>query len=139
MRTSILLIAASALALVSCASTGEMARLTGEKATFHYADYAGMPVEGFQAYRINGWTPVSRTQLVVWTGVNDAYLIKVWNTCQDLQFADHVGVTSTVNRVTTFEKVRVGRDTCPISEIRPVDIKRMRADRKAAAEAAKAG
>ena len=114
-----------------------MTKLTGDKATFRYADYAGMPVEGFQAHLIDGWTSVSQTQLVVWTGVNDAYLIKVWNTCQDLQYAEHVGITSTASRVSTFEKVRVGRETCPISEIRPIDVKRMRADRQAAADANK--
>ncbi len=138
MRTSMMLVAVLAFVMAGCATTGEVAREKGEKAEFNYTDYAGAPIDDFQIYNINGWTPVSRTELVIWSGVNDAYLLKVWDTCTNLLFADHVGVTDTANRVSKFEKVRVGRDTCPINEIRPIDVKRMKADRKAAAEARKA-
>jgi hypothetical protein len=121
--------------LVACA-TG-VARLKGEAAEQHYADYAGPPVERFTAFDIDGWTPVSRDTLVIWNGANEAWLIKVWDQCHDLQFADHIGVTSTTRTVSRFEQVRVGRDRCPISEIRPIDVKHMRADRAAARAASK--
>ena len=39
-------------------------------------------------------------------------------------------MTSTANTVDKFEKVIVGRDRCFIKEIRPVDTKQMKADRK---------
>lgn len=132
MRTSIVLIFLAALTMAGCATVGEVAKEKGAQPGNDYVTYAGAPIDDFLAYNINGWTPVSRTQLVIWTNVNDAYLLTVWNTCNNLMFADHVGVTDTANRVSKFEKVRVGRETCPISEIQPIDIKRMKADRKAA-------
>ncbi|MCB1625656.1 MAG: hypothetical protein KDI32_13770 [Pseudomonadales bacterium] len=138
MQKTIVAVAIGALALTACASTGDLAKKNGEEAQFRYMDYAGEPVKEFRSFRLDGWTPVARDKLVVWTGVNEAYLIKVWDSCRDLQFANHVGVTSTGNTVSTFEKVRVGRETCPISEIRPVDIRRMKADRREAALAKKA-
>ncbi|MFZ9708598.1 MAG: DUF6491 family protein [Steroidobacteraceae bacterium] len=98
-----------------------------------YVDYAGEPVEQIVAMRgVDSWTPVSRTQLVIWTGINEAWLITVWDTCRDLDFADTISVTRTGSTISRFEKVHVGADACPISKIQPVDVKRMRADRKAA-------
>ena len=127
-----------ALALAGCTTNGALAKVKGERAEFRYADYAGEPIDEFRSFRLDGWTSVARDQLVVWNGVNEAYLIKVWDTCRDLQFANYIGVTSTTSTISKFEKVRVGDDTCPISEIRPIDVKQMKADRRAATEAAKA-
>lgn len=109
-----------------------------------YADYAGPVIDDFHYFRFDGWEVVSRNELVLWTGLQEAYLLKVWDTCPDLEFAFHVGVTSSFNRVTHFDKVRVGRERCPISEIRRIDVARMKADRakargQAAAPAAPAG
>lgn len=132
-KLSVLLVCAALVA--GCA--GGTGRMRGEDASQKYVDYAGAPVDSFTSFNINGWTPVSRDQLVVWTGVNEAYLLKVWNTCQDLQFADRVSITSTTRTISKFEKVRVGRDQCPIEEIRPIDIKQMKADRAAARATAK--
>jgi hypothetical protein len=78
----------------------------------------------------DGWTAVSKDQIVVWSGINKAYLIKVTGYCPDLQFANAIAVTSTANTVDKFEKVIVGRDRCFINEIRPIDTKQMKADRK---------
>lgn len=98
-----------------------------------YVDYAGEPVAQITAMRgIDGWTPVSRNQLVIWTGINEAWLLGVWDNCPDLMFANSIRVTQTGHTISRFEKVLVGRDTCPIEQIRPIDILRMKADRKAA-------
>lgn len=98
-----------------------------------YVDYAGEPVEEIRAMRgVDGWTPVSRNQLVIWTGINEAWLLKVWDNCADLNFANSISVTQTGRSISKFEKVIAGRDTCPIQEIRPIDVERMKADRKAA-------
>jgi hypothetical protein len=132
-KFSVLFVCAALLA--GCA--GGTARMRGEDTSQKYVDYAGAPVDSFTTFNINGWTPVSRDQLVVWTGVNEAYLLKVWSTCQDLLFAERVAITSTTRTISKFEKVRVGRDQCPIEEIRPIDIKQMKADRAAARATAK--
>ncbi|MGH8135218.1 MAG: hypothetical protein ACRER4_02625 [Steroidobacteraceae bacterium] len=38
-------------------------------------------------------------------------------------------VSSAGRQITTFDHVDVGRDRCPISEIRPIDVRQMKADR----------
>ncbi|HEU5134230.1 MAG TPA: DUF6491 family protein [Steroidobacteraceae bacterium] len=101
---------------------------TGPK--LDYTDYAGEPVKSFYMNNFDGWTVVSKDQLVVWSGMNKAYLLTVTGYCPDLQFANAIGVTSTANTVDKFEKVIVGKDRCFINEIRPLDTKQMKEDRK---------
>ena len=101
---------------------------TGPK--LNYAEYAGEPVKSFYMGHFDGWTPVSKDQLVVWASFNKAYLIRVQGYCPDLQFANAIGVTSTANTVDRFEKVLVGKDRCLIDEIRPIDTKQLKEDRK---------
>jgi hypothetical protein len=115
-----------ALLLAGCAST--LAKLNGPK--LDYNEYAGEPVKSFYMRNFDGWTAVSKDQLVVWSGINKAYLLKLAGYCPDLQFAHAIAVTSTGGTVDRFEKVIVGRDRCLITEIRPVDVKQMKADRK---------
>jgi hypothetical protein len=120
------------LTLTGCA-TGAFGQSDDVK--LNYRDYAGIPVDQITAMRgVDSWTPVSRNEIVIWTGINEAYLLKVWDVCPDLQFANTISVTQTGRQISKFEKVRVRDQACPISEIRPVDVKQMRADRKAAKE-----
>jgi hypothetical protein len=95
-----------------------------------YTDYAGEPVKSFYMNNFDGWTVVSKDQLVVYSGMNKAYLLKLTGYCPDLQFANAIAVTSTANTVDKFEKVIVGKDRCFINEIRPLDTKQMKEDRK---------
>lgn len=104
-----------------------------DEGALSYVDYAGEPVETARTLgEINGWTPVSRNQLVIWTGVNEAWLLKVWDTCRDLTFANAISVTRAGRQVSRFDTVRVAEERCQITEIRAVDVKQMKADRKAA-------
>jgi hypothetical protein len=96
-----------------------------------YLDYAGEPVSEFTSFRLQSWQPLSRNRLVLWAGINEAYLVTVWASCPDLQFAQAIHVTSTGSQITTFDHVNVGRDRCPISEIRPINVRQMKADRAA--------
>jgi hypothetical protein len=125
------LVAAAVALLTLSACAGGLARK--DEPGSNYADYAGEPVDTIRTLNaINGWTPVSRTRLVIWTGVNDAWLLTVWDTCRDLTFANGISVTRSGRQITRFDKVLVGGDSCQITEIRPVDVKQMKADRKAA-------
>ena len=117
---------AAAVLLTGCAST--LAKMNGPR--LNYSEYAGEPVKSFYMANFDGWSAVSKDQLVVWSGINKAYLLTVTGYCPDLQFANAIAVTSTGNTVDRFEKVIVGRDRCLISEIRPIDVKQMKADRK---------
>jgi hypothetical protein len=109
-----------------------LSRLGDDGFRVRYADYAEESVERFSAFRLSGWTPVSRDSLVVWNGPNEAYLVKVWDTCRDLQVADRVGITETGRTVSRFDQLRVGRDRCPIQDIRRIDLQHYNADRDAA-------
>jgi hypothetical protein len=126
MKLSVVATLLAAAALAGCAGT--LAKLNGPK--LDYTEYAGEPVKSFYMGNYDGWTAVSKDQLVVWSGVNKAYLLTITGYCPDLQFADRIAVTTTCNTVDKFEKVIVGRDRCLIKEIRPIDTKQMKEDRK---------
>ena len=113
---------AAAALLAGCASM--------RKSQLDYHEYTGEPVKSFYMSNFDGWAPVSKDELVVWSGINKAYLIRVTGYCPDLQFANAIAVTSTAHTVDKFEKVIVGRDRCFINEIRPLDTKQMKEDRK---------
>ena len=118
--------AAPALSGVVCALFVGCA--TGPK--LDYTDYAGEPVKSFYMNNFDGWTVISKDQVVIWSGMNRAYLLTVTGYCPDLQHVNAIAVTSTGNTVDRFEKVIVGRDRCFINEIRPLDTKQMKEDRK---------
>jgi hypothetical protein len=132
MRKHVLLSVVATLTLAACASS--LPRVSEESATDRYQNYAGQPVDRFTAFNITGWTALSRDKLVIWTGVNEAWLLTVWNNCQDLQFAERIRLKRTGASVTRSDMVFVGRDQCPISEIRPIDVRQMKADRAAERE-----
>ena len=114
--------------LVIAAATLFAGCATGPK--LDYTDYAGEPVKSFYMNNFDGWTVVSKDQVVIWSGMNKAYLLNVTGYCPDLMYVNAIGLTSTANTVDKFEKVLVGKDQCFIKEIRPVDTKQMKADRK---------
>ena len=100
---------------------------TGPK--LDYTDYAGEPVKSFymNIRRLDGGVERPARGLV---GMNKAYLLSVTGYCPDLQFANAIAVTSTANTVDRFEKVIVGSERCFIQQIRPLDTKQMKEDRK---------
>lgn len=129
------LFALFSVGLVSACSSG---LLKSDRFKVDYASYAGDPVSDIVVMRgIDSWTPVSRNQLVIWTRINEAYLLRVWDACPDLMFANTIRVTQTGFTINKFEKVIAGRDSCPILEIRPLDVKQIKADRQAAKDRAK--
>jgi Family of unknown function (DUF6491) len=95
--------------------------------------YAGDPVSDFRIFgAFNSWTPIDDHHVMVQTNVNEAYLISVFEPCMNLPFATRLAVTSRFpNQVQSgFDSIRVGRERCRISQIRPVNYKQMRADLK---------
>lgn len=129
---------AASRALLGLVAAGTLAgcatgidRLAGDTPLERYTSYAGEPVDRFTAFNVTGWTALSRNKLVVWTGVSDAYLLTVWDNCRDLEFVDRIRITQTASSISRFDKVIVRGDRCPIAEIRPIDVKQMRADREA--------
>ncbi len=133
-----------AITLVSACSSIPLKQRDDEQRDM-YHQYAGAPIEGFTYLgRYDSWTSIGRHELVVWTNINDAYLITVQPPCEDLQFAQRIGLTQTVHTVTQkFDFVKVGQWRCMIKSIQPINYLKMKQDRrqktadaKAAAQAA---
>ncbi|MGH8232557.1 MAG: DUF6491 family protein [Steroidobacteraceae bacterium] len=98
-----------------------------------YAQYAGAPIDHFTWLgRFDGWQAIGPYQLVLWTAIDQAYLLTVQPPCTDLEFTQHIGVTSTAGTVSHLDLVTFDHQRCPIAEIRPVDYRRMRQDARAA-------
>jgi hypothetical protein len=134
-RNAWLLVVAALLA--ACSGIPLKQREAAERARFE--SYAGKPIDHFTwLTRYEGWEPISRNQLVVWTDINQAYLITVFHPCTDLMFAHRIGLTSTADTVYAhFDHVKADGWTCIIDTIRPVDYLRMRHDLRAQHEAEK--
>ena len=124
-----LMAVAVAAALATGCATGP-ARVETNATLERYESYASAPVRDFTSFDLDWWEPLTRNKLVLWNGVNEAYLVTVWDTCPDLKYADAIRVGKTGNTISTFEAVMVGRDRCQIEEIRPIDVRRMKAERK---------
>ena len=104
-----------------------------------YLQYAGPPIKEFTYLgRYDSWTALSKDEVVVWTTINNAYLITVAQPCTDIMFVNHIGLTSTLHTVSQrFDFVKVRGQNCFIKSIQPVDYLKMKQDaRKAREEAA---
>jgi Family of unknown function (DUF6491) len=135
-RPSVLLFALSVL-LAACASPPREQRDAADLA--RYQSYAGAPVEQI-AYmgRYQGWQPLSRAQLVLWTTPWQAYLITVAQPCADLPFSTSMALNASSPNVlrTRTDSIKAQGWTCPIEEIRPIDYRRMQADMAGAKQGA---
>ncbi|MFD0727359.1 DUF6491 family protein [Lysobacter brunescens] len=102
-----------------------------------YRSHAGEPVDSIQYLgSYSGWTPLGDKAFALWTRPSQAYLIEVHGPCIGLDFADSIGIRSFGGRISArFDQVYVrgvagGPSTCQIREIRPLNVKALRADEK---------
>ena len=126
---NILAAIALAGALVAPAAIAQT-RATQEKNLERFERYAGAPIDEFDFWSLYKYQLVGPEKVVVWSTVNDAYLITVEKPCAGLEFARGIGVTSKQRRVVSrkFDYVTYGNGRCQISEIRPIDYKQMLKD-----------
>jgi len=101
-----------------------------------YAPYLQAPVDEFPFWSLYKWQLVAPDKVVVWSTINDAYLVTVAEPCAGLEWARDIGVISQQpHRISRrFDYVTFGRERCHIEEIRPIDSARMRQDRRAAGQ-----
>jgi hypothetical protein len=128
-RAGVALLLAVVALLAACSSISLREREMAERARIEA--YAGQPVDHFTWLgRYWGWKPLSKDQALVWTTPDRGYLVKVEAPCEDLRFANHIGLTSTLHTVYSrgLDYVKVRGWRCPIKEIRPVDYGRLQAD-----------
>lgn len=116
----------------SCAVPGtgprerELARLEEVEA------HAGAPVADFHFWTIDRWEGLGPEAVMIWTRVNEAWLIRVRLPCSGLEFAQTIALTSTHNRVyRVHDAVLFERQRCRIAEIRPVDGRALKQARRA--------
>jgi hypothetical protein len=123
--------------LIALSACGGVPQREGEsKELTRYQPYAGAPIREFSTLRrVSGWNSVAPDKLVVWLGVNDAYLITVGTPCSNLEFENHIGFSSRTSTISTFDFVLLPRnERCPITEIRPIDYQRMKQDMRQKSE-----
>ena len=92
MKTLTAIILAGFLASACATTGGGLERSTGDKALARYEPYLEEPVDSFTMFRHDSWEPLNRNQLVLYTTMNDAYLLTVMGPCYELPFAQTVGV-----------------------------------------------
>lgn len=124
-------LAAIALAsvLVAPAATAQT-RATQQQNLERFEKYAGAPIDEFDFWSLYKWQLVGPEKVVVWSTINDAYLISVAKPCPGLEFAQAIGVTSKQRRIVSrkFDYVTYGNGRCQIMEIRPIDYRQMLKD-----------
>jgi hypothetical protein len=121
------LLLAAAL-LTSCSGIPLKQRDAAERSRFEA--YAGKPVDHLTWFtNYNSWTPISPDQLVLWTDINDAYLITVFHPCTDLMFARRIGLSPSGGTIYAhFDAVRADGWRCLIDTIQPIDYRKMQHD-----------
>lgn len=124
----------AALLVTACA--GIPKRTSDEDALERYLQYAGEPVSSINYLgRYDSWRPLGRDNLVIWTGVNEAYLLTIAGPCNELPFATRIAIKSRGPTLSRGDSVILGRDQrCLITELRPIDYRQMKEDRREARE-----
>jgi len=119
--------------LAGCATTVVPKQLSDSERREQFLHYAGPPVDSvtyLQHYY--AWRPLGNLQLVLWSSINDAYLLTVLPPCVGLDFADGINVTSSSSTITRgVDAVRFDHQYCYISQIRQVDYEAMKRAEKA--------
>jgi hypothetical protein len=119
-----------ASALIAPAVAFAQTRATQQQNLERFEKYAGAPIDEFDFWSLYKWQLVGPEKVVVWSTINDAYLITVAKPCLGLEFARGIGVTSKQRHIVSrkFDEVTYGNGRCEIAEIRPIDYKRMLKD-----------
>jgi hypothetical protein len=118
------------LAVLAGCGAGIPVRQDPETVRNRYEAYAGAAVDHFTWLgRYDGWEALGPDELVLFTSVNNAYLIKVSPPCNDLRGAERVGVTATGGSVyARLDSITTRGWRCRILQIRKLDYRRMQAD-----------
>jgi Family of unknown function (DUF6491) len=104
-----------------------------------YQKYAGAPVDHVQYFQINGFQYLAPNKLAIWFGVNKLYLLTVQTPCNNLAFANGIGLTARNNVLySKFDAVTFRHQRCTILKIEPVNELQMKRDARAKASAAPA-
>ncbi|MDR3447205.1 MULTISPECIES: DUF6491 family protein [unclassified Dyella] len=115
-------------ALGGCTRVGKDYTSRMEARQQAYAAAAGDPVNSFHYFSLWSWEPLSDEQLAIYTRSNEAWLIDLDGRCRNLEFTNHIALTSSASEVSVkFDRVLTGPPDppCFIKQIRPVDLKKL--------------
>jgi len=115
-------------AFSACTRVGKDYTTRMEQRQQAYAAAAGAPVNNFHYFSLWSWEPLSDNQLAVYTRANEAWLIDLDGHCRNLEFTNHIALTSSASEVSAkFDRVITGGGDAPcfIKQIRPVDVKKL--------------
>jgi hypothetical protein len=123
----------AALGLAGCATAPSSAPPIvnhGGATREQFLQYAGAPVDSFTwLTRYYDFKPLGNQQVVMWTSINDAYLLTVTPPCVGLDFVNGVRLTTTQRTVTRgVDGLLVQGQKCFITQIRPIDYLAMKKD-----------
>jgi hypothetical protein len=129
-------IVAVAATLIVSACAGIPKRTTDTEELERFQQYAGEPVSSINYLgRYDSWRPLGRDNLAIWTGINEAYLLTIAGPCNDLPWANRIAIKSRGPTLSRGDTVIVGRgERCMITELRPIDYRKMKQDDKAQQE-----
>jgi hypothetical protein len=124
----------AAIAISGCATNSSLR--DAERLTL-YRSHAGEPVKTIQySGQYNGWAPLSDGAFVLWTRPSQAWLVDLYPPCSELDYAYSIGFRNLNGSLSArFDQVYIGSNnlipiSCAIREIRPLDIKAIRAAEK---------
>ncbi|MGH8215506.1 MAG: DUF6491 family protein [Rhodanobacteraceae bacterium] len=101
-----------------------------------YQHYAEAPVDQVRYFQINGFQYLAPDTVGIWFGVNKLYLLTVETPCNNLGFANGIGLTAKNNTLyRNFDFVTFDHQRCKVVKITPVNELKMKQD----AAKAKAG
>lgn len=121
-----------AMLLTSAAMVPAIAQQTdSERADLtRYQKYAEAPVDHVRYFQINGFQYLAPDQVAIWFGVNKLYLLTVQTPCNNLAFANGIGLTAKNQMLyRNFDFVTFDHQRCKIVKIEPVDELKMKQDR----------
>ena len=100
----------------------------------NFLKFAGPPIDSFTYLgRYDGFRSVGDKIVVIFTTINDGYLIRVKDPCINLRFANRIGLTSTTNTVNRrFDFVLADHERCRIDTIQHIDYLALKKARTAA-------
>lgn len=131
----------TAVALLASCATDRLAR-DAERLALYRAN-AGEPVQSASYFgSLNGWTPLGNGAIALWLRPSQAYLVTFVGSCPDIEFANAIRVTNQGSRIyARFDDI-VPIDSspmrsmpCRIAELRPLDVKAIRAGERGMREA----
>lgn len=137
MRTRIIRVLSLFLPLLLVTAVTDTQAGSRQQQLAQFEKFAGAPVKDFRYFQLIGFQTLADNTVAVWTGVNKVYLIKLQQPCPDLDFARALSLSNSQANVFSarFDSVNFADTRCMVDNIRPVDYKALRQDRKKDAQA----